>query len=104
MKLPVIGAPNSIDPNDTVFKGTNTATTTPGDPFIASMIGTQSDDGGVIIDGGRMGYWESTEVYNPTDSVRWANLCGQPIRHHKIPDETVGGVGTPVSTNLGNLY
>ena len=99
----LIGAPNSIDPNDTVFKGTNTATTTPGDPFIASMIGTQSDDGGVIIDGGRMGYWESTEVYNPTDSVRWANLCGQPIRHHKIPDETVGGVGTPVSTNLGNF-
>lgn len=99
----LMGAPNSIDPNDTIFKGTNTATTTPGDPFIASMIGTNSDDGGTIIDGGRMGYWESTEVYNPTDSVRWANLCGQPIRHHKIPDETVGGLGTPVSTNLGNF-
>lgn len=99
----LIGAPNSIDPNDTIFKGTNTATTTPGDPFIASLIGTNSDDGGTIIDGGQMGYWESTEVYNPTDSVRWANLCGLPIRHHKIPDETVGGLGTPVSTNLGNF-
>ena len=67
------------------------------------MIGTQSDDGGLIVDGGQMGYWESTEVYNPTDSVRWANLCGLPIRHHKIPDETVGGAGTPVSTNSGNF-
>ena len=99
----LIGSPNSIDPNDTVFKAINTATTTPGDPFIASMIGTQSDDGGLIVDGGQMGYWESTEVYNPTDSVRWANLCGLPIRHHKIPDETVGGAGTPVSTNSGNF-
>ena len=101
--IALIGAPNSIDPNDTVFKGTNTATTTPGNPFIASMIGTESDDGGLIIDGGEMGFWESTEVYNPTDSERWANLCGVPIRHHKIPDETIGGLGTPVSTNLGNF-
>ncbi len=52
----IMGAPNAIDPNDTVFKGTNTATTTPGDPFIASMIGTNSEDGGTIIDGGQMGY------------------------------------------------
>lgn len=99
----LIGGNNSIDPNDTVFKGSNTASSTPGDPFINPMLGTNSDDGGVIIDGGPMGYWESTEVYNPTDPERWANLCGLPIRHHKIPDETVGGAGTPVSTNLGNF-
>ena len=99
----LVSAPNSIDPNDTVFKGTNTASSTPGDPFISPMLGTQSDDGGIIVDGGPMGYWESTEVYNPTDSQRWANLCGVPIRHHKIPDESVGGLGTGVSSNSGNF-
>jgi len=73
-------------------------------------------DGGILIAEGNMGYWESTELYpdkkplifnasglknfsNPTSN--WAaitvppyagttvlqyDICGQPIRHHKFPD------------------
>ena len=42
-------------------------------------------DGGVIIAKGDMGYWESTERY-PDDKVNvWGDLCGKPIRHHKMP-------------------
>ena len=92
------GGLNSIDPDDKVFKATNTASSLMGDPFIAPMLGTISDDGGTVIDGGEMGYWESTEVYNPTDPARWANLCGMPIRHHKMPDETTGGPGTTLTS------
>ena len=47
-----------------------------------------TDDGGVIISKGQMGYWESTEFYPAEDPYgRWQELCGQPIRHHKFPDE-----------------
>ena len=94
----LIGGNNSIDPDDRVFKACNTASSLMGDPFIAPMLGTISDDGGTVIDGGEMGYWESTEVYNPTDPARWANLCGMPIRHHKMPDETTGGPGTTLTS------
>ena len=42
--------------------------------------------GGVVTREGLMGYWESTELY-PNDSPDvWGNLCGEPIRHHKFPD------------------
>lgn len=42
-------------------------------------------DGGVIVNKGKMGYWESTERY-PDDNVEvWGPLCGKPIRHHKMP-------------------
>ena len=34
-----------------------------------------------------MGYWQSTEQY-PMNTSRWGGLCGMPIRHHKMPDET----------------
>ncbi len=46
-----------------------------------------TEDGGRIIREGHLGYWESTERY-PQDPVRWGDLCGQPIRHHKMPDES----------------
>jgi hypothetical protein len=60
------------------------------------------EDGGIIRAKGKMGYWQSTEVYpNKPDiwntSVHdWSNinctkepevdLCGEYIRHHKMPD------------------
>ena len=34
-----------------------------------------------------MGYWESTEVYSPIRPDIWGDLCGLPIRHHKMPTE-----------------
>lgn len=45
-------------------------------------------DGGRIIATGKMGYWESTEKYPDDKPNIWGTLCGQPIRHHKFPDET----------------
>ena len=96
-ELGLVNAPNSIDPGDQVFKATNTATSVPGDPFIAAQIGTISDDGGTVIDGGEMGYWQSTETYPASDPTRWASLCGLPIRHHKMPDETIGSAGSTLT-------
>lgn len=95
-------------------------------------------DGGVLIAEGNMGYWESTEIYpdkkplifnasglkNPPDpNSDWAaiavppysgttilqyDLCGQPIRHHKFPDnKTVPHYrtkpGSVVSTSSNGL-
>jgi hypothetical protein len=45
-------------------------------------------DGGTVIATGKMGYWESTEKYPADKSNIWGDLCGQSIRHHKMPDET----------------
>ena len=60
---------------------------------------TLADGVGTAIAEGRMGYWESDESYPSTRADIWnsfpgtqghpLNLCGQPIRHHKMPDETV---------------
>ena len=46
-----------------------------------------ASDGGFIIAKGKMGYWESTEKYDSRKPERWGNLCGKPIRHHKMPTE-----------------
>lgn len=46
-------------------------------------------DGGVVIAEGDMGYWESTEIYPDDKPQIWGNLCGENIRHHKFPDQTI---------------
>lgn len=70
-------------------------------------------DGDIVIPGqivarGKMGYWESTEVYpanNPdvwnATQYTWANttdtnhdLCGLPIRHHKMPADAIYSNGS----------
>ena len=66
----------------------------------------QTNDGGTVIREGHCGYWESTERY-PQDPVRYGNLCGSPIRHHKMPDETTAWtelVSTPGSSISPNNY
>jgi hypothetical protein len=40
---------------------------------------------GQIVAAGKMGYWESTEIYDNTKPEVWGNLCGKHIRHHKMP-------------------
>ncbi len=103
MENSTLGGINAIDGTDRVFDAYNTATFTPGDPFISSLIGTTTDDGGIITGGGKMGFWESSELYPATQPERynssahpWSDpgtpefdLCGVPIRHHKIPDESL---------------
>ena len=37
-----------------------------------------------------MAYWESTEKYPDDKPDVWGELCGKPIRHHKMPsNETI---------------
>jgi hypothetical protein len=74
-------------------------------------------DGGVIIAKGRMGYWESTEIYPDTKPDIWNanatsfpypntnlasdyNLCGKHIRHHKMPADLIffGQSGSTLAT------
>jgi hypothetical protein len=89
------------------WEAVNTATTT-------ATPNTTQADGGVLVAEGDMGYWQSTELYpdkkpnlyNAT-SQPWSNaslianipysgtaisgydLCGQPIRHHKFPENSL---------------
>jgi hypothetical protein len=53
----------------------------------AINIGTPLADGvGFLYSRGRMGYWESSETYPDDNPEVWDNLCGEHIRHHKMPD------------------
>lgn len=52
-------------------------------PYTASPL----YDGGIPVWKGEMQYWHSTELY-PNDKYEiWEDLCGTPIRHHKMPSE-----------------
>ena len=64
------------------WKVYNTATTT-------SLIGETLEDGGKVISRGKMGYWESSERYPDNTPNIWDKLCGKPILHHKMPDDTI---------------
>lgn len=44
-------------------------------------------DGGIPKWYGSMQYWESAEKYPDNQLEIWGDLCGQPIRHHKMPSE-----------------
>ena len=80
----------------------------------ASLISTPNTtlpDGGLLVAEGQMGYWESIELYDDKHPEIWNsfvpgrpdwNLCGQPIRHHKFPENVITSGG---STNtLTNHY
>ena len=96
---------NVLDPDgDLLFKVYNTAST------IASGLIEPVDGAGIVIARGNMGYWESTEryptrkpdIWNSTyvDPLTGVNiggtnnpqydLCGEFIRHHKMPTEELG--------------
>lgn len=50
------------------------------------MAGTgTAKDGGIIISRGLMGYHESTEKYPSDTPGVWGELCGENIRHHRMP-------------------
>ncbi len=82
--------------------------------------GVLQTDGGVLVGEGEMGYWESDEFYpdqspevwngtyiNPTTGINIGNttnedfdLCGERIRHHKFPENTLyAGIGSSTLTN-----
>ena len=100
---------NTLTNSDQLFEMYNTANLN----GIPSLLNTTTDDGGIIISSGEMGYWESTERYPDKQAEIWNSsehcwtglagntgildpvsgiitypndLCSLPIRHHKFPD------------------
>lgn len=71
----------------------NTAT----GPF---LINGSTDDGGDIVAKGDMGYWESSELYPDNKPDVWGDLCGKPIRHHKMPDNKIINHFNPVNNKI----
>jgi hypothetical protein len=79
-------------------------------------------DGGVVLGGGDMAYWESSEIYDDdkpqiwnatyTDPVTGVNiggtsdtrfdLCGKPIRHHKFPANNSDPEGHPITHHVND--
>ena len=88
---------NIIEPyTPKVFEVYNTATVT-------SNPNTTLEDGGVLVAEGTMGYWESSELYDDKNPIVWNSdipgqpqfdLCGQPIRHHKFPENVITSGGS----------
>ncbi len=99
--LPV-PATDNITGTDTYWEAVNTA-------LALSFPNRTLPDGGVVIAEGDMGYWQSSEVYPDNKPEVWNlsywippntlnawpdavaaypnyDLCGKPIRHHKMPD------------------
>jgi len=95
-----------------VFEMFNTANGT--------QVNVPQADGGVLVGEGEMGYWESDEFYpdmtpeiwnatyiNPDTQINIGNttnqdfdLCGERIRHHKFPENTLyAGIGASALTN-----
>jgi hypothetical protein len=97
--------PDYITGETYLWESTNTAT------FAIISPSVILPDGGAIIAEGFMGYWESTELYPDNNTEVWdanvgytpysvggtlyqpgglsLNLCGTPIRHHKMPDNAI---------------
>ena len=85
--------------NESIFEVYNTASPTPLNPSLSSTL----DDGGNIIASGDMAFWESTEIYPDKKPDIWNSsahcwthqsdpnndLCGEKVRHHKFPDNTL---------------
>ena len=80
-------------------------------PFTGT--GNVLPDGGVILGGGDMGYWESDEnydddkpeIWNASSDTIWGStnpahdLCGKSIRHHKFPDNATDNITGDMITN-----
>ena len=58
---------------------------------VTQSVSEQQEDGTFIVARGEMGYWQSTERYPSNRPDIWGDLCGEFIRHHKIPSEQLGG-------------
>jgi hypothetical protein len=81
--LVTVSGPDVIFPTENaMWQVYNTATVT------NASINRTLPDGGVLTREGLMGYWESTEKYPINKPEVWGDLCGAPIRHHKMPDNS----------------
>tara|TARA_R110001592_G_scaffold255416_1_gene518992 strand:- start:36515 stop:42733 length:6219 start_codon:yes stop_codon:yes gene_type:complete len=99
-ELQTISGTNVIDNNgEPIWQVYNTANLTQSFP----SPGIPTDDGGFIIAEGDMAFWQSSErypatkpeIYNASSNPIWDSispehdLCGEYIRHHKMPTEEV---------------
>ena len=84
---------------DQVFQIWNTGSIT------SQNLQEVQEDGSLVIARGNMAYWESSEKYPTNRPDIWGDLCGKPIRHHKMPSEEIGGANSPlhISTTSGDL-
>lgn len=66
---------------------------------------TQYDlpEGPTVVAEGTMGYWESTERYPDNRADIWGDLCGKPIRHHKMPDNCTTHINSNNGLNINLL-
>jgi hypothetical protein len=55
------------------------------DTSTKAPVDSETSDGAPVQFTGEMGYWESTENYPDDKPEIWGDLCGKPIRHHKMP-------------------
>ena len=58
------------------------------------------DNGGKVVAEGEMSYWESTERYPDDKPEIWGELCGKPIRHHKMPDDSTSHIYNPENNTI----
>jgi hypothetical protein len=87
---------NTLQGDTDLFQTVNTAIQT-------SSVQSTLPDGGLVVARGKMGYWQSTEIYPDNRPDIWNSssqcwtattdpkfdLCGKPIRHHKFPDNRI---------------
>jgi len=68
---------------------------------VTQPVNIQLSDETTIIAKGDMGYWQSTERY-PNRPEIWGSLCGEYIRHHKMPSEQSGGNQLHLTEDAGD--
>jgi hypothetical protein len=100
-------ANNSVNTGDLQWQVENTAYQN--DLLPGYTVGTTLNDGGFIAGKGYMGYWESTERYPAIRPDIWnspngVNLCGEHIRHHKMPDEQTCSVTHRSTGDAQSIY
>jgi hypothetical protein len=61
---------------------------------------TLSDINGEVVMEGEMGYWESSELYPDNRPDIWGELCGKPIRHHKMPDNSTSHIHNAANNKI----
>jgi hypothetical protein len=55
------------------------------DTSTKAPFNSETGDGAPLPFTGEMAFWESTETYPDDKPEIWGELCGKPIRHHKMP-------------------
>lgn len=60
-----------------------------------------TSDGGIVFAKGEMAFWESESEKYPIDNYDvWEDLCGQKIRHHKMPSNETIHIHDDIDPNI----